>query len=299
MLSIMELRRLRYFVHLAEDLHFGRAAARLGMSQPPLSQQIRLLEDELGVTLFERSSRRVELTPAGALFLDAARQTIAQADRAVMIARRAAAGELGALAIGFNATAPLVPQVAAAIHQFRQSYPDVALSLSEVGASDQVAAIVEGSLDIGFMRGAGQPALPATLAATQLLRERLVVAMRSDHPLAGRPALAMADLAGEPMVAYAVERSGGLTSEAFGLMRAAGIEPRVAQAVREISTLLGLVSAGVGIAVVSQSLCALQSPGLAYCPLADAAAETGIWLVHRRNGASLPCERFLSLIHAD
>lgn len=293
---MLDLRRLRYFTHLAEDLHFGRAAARLGISQPPLSQQIRLLEEELGVQLFERNSRRVALTVAGQLFLKEARQTIAQADHAVTVARRAARGELGALAIGFNATAPLVPQVSAAIHRFRQAYPDVALSLSEVATADQAAAIGSGSLDIGFMRCATRPALADALAATRLLRERLFVAMRSDHLLASREGVAIADLAGEPIVAYAAERQGGFTSEAFALIRAAGVEPRTAQSVREVSTLLGLVGAGVGIAVVSQSLCALQSAGLTYLPLVDPGAETAIWLVHRRDAPTQPCRHFLSLV---
>jgi DNA-binding transcriptional LysR family regulator len=293
---MVELRRFRYFVNLAEELHFGRAAAALGISQPPLSQQIRLLEDELGVQLFERNSRRVVLTLAGQLFLEPARQAIAQADHAVTIGRRAAQGEVGALAIGFNATAPLVPQVSAAIHRFRQAYPDVALSLSEVGTADQAAAIGEGSLDIGFMRCAARPPLADRLTASLLLRERLFVAMRSDHGFATRDSVAMADLAGEAFIAYAADRSGGFTSEAFTLIRAAGVEPRIVQSVRELSTLLGLVGAGLGIAVVSQSLCALQSAGLTYLPLLDPAAETAIWLVHRRELTTLPCRHFLSLV---
>ena len=294
----MELRHLRYFVQLAEDLHFARAAARLGISQPPLSQQIRQLEDELGVQLLERTSRRVALTPAGALFLDAARRTLDEADRAVAVARRAARGELGDLAIGFNASAPFVPRIAAAIHRFRQAWPDVRLSLSDVAAPAQIVASGDRSLDIGFMRSADPPVLPPDLEATLLLSEGLFVAMRPDHPLAARAGLHMADLAGEPLVVYASDRSGGFTEEIFALMREAGAEPLVAQSVREVSTLFGLAAAGVGITIVAESLCALQSAGLTYLPLLDEEARTAMWLVHHRDASTLASRNFVGIVRA-
>lgn len=294
-LSIMELRHLRYFVQLAEDLHFANAARHLGISQPPLSQQIRQLEDELDVRLFERTSRRVTLTVAGTLFLDEARRTLAQADRAVEVARRAGRGEAGALAIGFNASAPLVPRVAAAIHRFRSTFPDVALSLAEIAAAGQIPAILDRSLDVGFLRSATPPRLPAELSATLLLRERLIVAVRRDHRFAERDGVALSDLAAEPLVAYASHHSGGFTGEVFTLLREAGIEPRVNQSVQEISTLVGLVTAGVGIAVVSESLRALQSPELRYLPIIDDRAESAVWLVSRGADASLTCRNFLDL----
>src|ERR1700761_2805483 len=153
----MELRHLRYFVRVAEELHFARAAKHLGISQPPLSQQIRALEDELGVRLLERTSRRVMLTPAGKMFLEGARATLQQAERAATMARRAARGELGQLAIGFNASAPFVPQVARAIHDFRQTYPEVALQLTELPAAAQIEGLDDHLLDLGFMRSPAQP----------------------------------------------------------------------------------------------------------------------------------------------
>jgi len=292
----MELRHLRYFVLVAEELHFARAAQRLGISQPPLSQQIRLLEDELGVRLFDRTSRRVTLTPAGALFLDAARATLNQAERAVTVARRAALGELGTLRIGFNASAPLIPRVAMAIHDYRERFSDVELSLSEIAGPAQVAALAAGSLDIGFLRSAAPPVLPPTIVGTRLISERLYVAMRPDHPLAARPTLRFADLAGEPLLVYAIERSGGFTEELFGLLRAAGVEPLVGQSVHEVATLLGLAAAGVGLAVLAQSLCALQSAGLAYVPLDDASARTAMWLIRRQDERPLPVRHFLGLV---
>jgi DNA-binding transcriptional LysR family regulator len=294
----MELRHLRYFVQVAEDLHFARAAAKLGISQPPLSQQIRLLEDELGVRLLERSSSRVSLTPAGTLFLDAARETLAQADRAVMIAKRSARGDLGDLRIGFNASAPFIPRIASAIHDCRQGYPDVRLALSEIAGPGQIPAILDRSLDVGFMRSAARPGMPPELSATQILTERLFVAMHPHHALAARKHLHLLDLAGEPMLVYASDRSGGFTEEIFALLHGAGVEPRVAQSVREVSTLLGLAAAGIGVTVLAQSLCALQSSGLVYLPLLDAGARTAMWLVHRNEGATLPCKNFLAIIGA-
>jgi len=292
----MELRHLRYFVQVADDLHFARAAARLGMSQPPLSQQIRALEDELGVRLLDRTSRRVTLTAAGTLFLDAARETLAQADRAMTIARRSARGELGELRIGFNASAPFVARIASAIHDFRKAFPDVHLALSEVAGSAQFPAILDRSLDVGFVRSAEPPVLPPGLSATLILTERLFVAMHPHHPLAAREGLHLSDLANEPMLVYASDRGGGFTGELFALLRGAGVEPLIAQSVREIPTLLGLAAAGIGVTVLAQSLCALQSSGLVYLPLLDAGAHTAMWLVHRRKGATLPCENFLEII---
>lgn len=295
----MELRHLRYFIGVAEELHFGRAAQRLGISQPPLSQQIGALEQELGVRLFERTSRSVRLTAAGKAFLEAAQATLASADRAVQVARRAARGELGELTVGFNASAPFVPRIAQAILAFRTRYPDVRLSLSEVPGVAQSAAIEDHRIDIAFIRSNRRPDLPPGIAAAPILRERLFVAMRPDHPLLARESLSIADLAGEPMLLYVRERGNSFTDDLLALCRAAGFEPLVAQTVQEVSTLFGLAAAGVGVSVLGESLCALQSARLAYRPLADADAVTGMWLLHLDPArASLPCRNFLEILHA-
>lgn len=291
----MELRHLRYFVQVASDLHFARAAAHLGMSQPPLSQQIRLLEQELGVLLLERTSRRVALTPAGAVFLEAAQRTLAEADRAILIARRAARGELGDLRIGFNASAPFIPQVASAMYAYRQDYPDVRLWLTEVAGTSQITAIKDSLLDLGFMRSHERPAVPPGLTATLILEERLVVATRPDHPLAGRSGLHLSDLGSHSLVVYASDRSGGFTETLFALMRDAGVEPKVAQSVGEVSTLLGLVAAGIGITIIAASLASLQSAGLVYIPLLDDRATSAMWLVHA-DAPPLLAQRFLAVV---
>jgi DNA-binding transcriptional LysR family regulator len=295
-ISNMELRHLRYFVGVAEELHFARAAQRLGISQPPLSQQIGALEQILGVRLFDRTSRSVRLTSAGKAFLPAARATLEQAERAMQVARRAARGETGELAIGFNASAPFVPKVARAMFAFREAYPEVRLVLSEVGGGARTEAIEDHSLDITFLRSSQAPQASAAIAVTPVLRERLFVAMRPDHPLAAREILHFADLRGAPMLVYVRDRDSNFTTDLFRLMRTAGVEPCVAQQVRDVSTLFGLAAAGVGITVFAESLCALQSAKLVYRPLADAGAITTLWMLHLREGATLPCLNFLDKV---
>jgi DNA-binding transcriptional LysR family regulator len=292
----MELRHLRYFIGVAEELHFGRAAIRLGISQPPLSQQIHALEDELGVRLFDRSSRNVELTNAGALFLIEARATVAQAERAVTVARRAAMGEVGELAIGFNASAPFVPRVARAIFDFRQGWPAVHLTLSELPRDAQLRALADGTIDVGITRSFQFPTVGPGIAATPLLDERLVVALRPDHRLAQKDSLSLTDLRGEPLVVYSRDLAGGFTDELFDLLRISGVEPEVAQDVREVSTLFGLVSAGVGLTVMAESLCALQAANLVYRPLSDEQARSALWVLHLKPTPKITCQHFLDLI---
>jgi len=295
MYQCMELRHLRYFVGVAEELHFARAAARLGISQPPLSQQIGQLEAELGVRLFDRTSRSVQLTSAGEAFLPAARATLEQAERAINIAHRAARGELGELNLGFNASAPFVPMIARSVFAFRQAYPDVKLNLTEVAGSAQSTALADHALDACFVRSKCRPELGEGIAVTPILRERLFVALRPDHPLAERD-LTLRDLAGVPMIVYAREHGATFTDELFGMLRGVGVEPMIEHRVREVSTLLGMAATGVGVAVVAESLCALQSAKLVYRPLADPESITSIWLVHLSEGASLPCRNFLEII---
>lgn len=292
----MELRHLRYFVGVAEELHFARAAARLGISQPPLSQQIGQLEAELGVRLFDRTSRSVQLTSAGAAFLPAARATLEQAERAINIAHRAARGELGELNLGFNASAPFVPMIARAIFTFRQRFPDVQLNLTEVAGTAQTTALVDHALDACFVRSKCRPQVDDDVAVTPILRERLCVALRPDHPLAVKEQLQLHDLAGEPMIVYAREHGATFTDELLGMLRGVGVEPRIEHRVREVSTLLGMAAAGVGVAVVAESLCALQSARLVYRPLVDPESITSIWLIHLIDDASLPCRNFLDIV---
>lgn len=291
----MELRHLRYFVRVAEDLHFGRAAEHLGISQPPLSQQIRALEDELGVRLLDRTSRSVALTAAGRVFLEAARTTLRHADQAVLLARRAAEGELGELAIGFNASAPFVPQIARAITDFRAAYPDVRLVLREATGPEQAEEVEDGLLDIGFMRSRRAPQLPPDLVAQPFLNERLFVALPPAHRLTYQPVIRLQDFAGEPMIFYSTERS-LFANEVIAMLREHGVEPVIAQIVNDVSTLFGLAAAGIGLMILAESLCNLQSAALAYRPLEDPNASMMLWLIRRRDELRVPCRHFLDML---
>ena len=277
----MDFRHLRYFISVAEELHFGRAAQRLGISQPPLSQQIRVLEERLGAQLFERTSRRVRLTDAGRMFLPEARQALAQIERAAQVARQAHRGELGRLGLGFTASAPFVPRVADALHAFQLSHPQVQLELQELGRDDQIAKIAQGELDIGIVRAFGPPPLPSDMIFECLLEEDMLLALRKDHPLARQSAdPGIADLAGVPLVLYGAANGAGFNEHFFALCEKAGFQAKVALEVGSFATLLGLVSAGFGATILSQSLARLQVDNLVLRRM-SAPLTSSLWLIRK------------------
>jgi DNA-binding transcriptional LysR family regulator len=276
----MELRHLRYFVRVAEELHFGRAAVKLGITQPPLSQQIRALEEELGIELFDRTSRRVRLTDAGAIFLVEARRTLDQARHAVDIARRIQQGEEGELAIGFATSVPFVALVSESFARFRAERPTVHLTLKELGRDAQIAEVRERTLDLGFIRGTDRPALPGSLVSTLVQEEPLVVALRGDHPLAleDRP-LAVSDIADQPFVMFSADIGTGFNEQIEMLFAREGRELRTVQDVNSIASMLGLVAAGLGITVTSASLSSLRADGVVNRPLIGDGAVSRLWLI--------------------
>ena len=296
--SIMELRHLRYFVRVASELHFGRAAEQLGISQPPLSQQIRLLEQDLGVQLFERSSRRVRLTVAGRLFLDEAKATLAQAERAVRVTRRAAIGELGELTIGISASTLFVSVVSDALGRFRASHPDVHLSFAELQIAAQRDAVAGGTLDLGFVRSRNKPLLPDSIVAECVATDRMYVAMQRGHRLSnGDTPIDVAELAGEALIHYPYDREGFL-EDLHRLFDKAGLRARFAQETHEMSTLLGLVSAGLGITVLPGSLRRLNVDNLHYRELSSACALSSMWLLHNVERANASALAFIELMRA-
>lgn len=265
---------------MAEELHFGRAAHRLGISQPPLSQQIRALEDELGVRLFERTSRRVRLTDAGRLFEPEARKTLEQMDRAIKVAQRAQRGEVGLLNLGFTTSAPFVPRIASALYSFRQRYPDVELTLQELGRDKQIEEVRERRLDIGVLRDVETPALPAGMVSQCLLTEEVVLAMRDDHPLALRkddPVIT--DLVEEPLVLYASLSGAGFNEYFVRLCERNGFVPTIAHEARGLATLLGLVAAGFGPTVIPRSMARIHVDNVVNRPFATPFTSS-LWLVH-------------------
>ncbi|ABR84332.1 MULTISPECIES: LysR family transcriptional regulator [Pseudomonas aeruginosa group] len=291
----MELRHLRYFIAVAEELHFGRAAERLGISQPPLSQQIQALEEEIGARLFERTNRRVELTDAGRLFLDESRQVLAQVDKAVLLARRAHLGELGELKIGFTSSAPFTSTIPSSIHAFRKAYPEVHLDLQEMSSRQVLRALLEESLQVGVIRPL---ALPDTVHSVELFREPLVAVLRADHPLAAgsEDGLAIAALAEEPFVFFPRSYGTGLYDQVIALTRQAGFSPRIAQEASEAMTIIGLVSAGLGVSILPASFRRTRVDGVVYRTLGDPEATTAVWLVRRQNEGSPLALSFIDLV---
>jgi len=291
----MELRHLRYFIAVAEELHFGRAAEALGISQPPLSQQIQALEQELGARLFDRTNRRVALSEAGRLFLEEARQVLAQVDKAADVARRAQLGELGEMKIGFTSSAPFNSSIPKAIYSFRQRFPAVHLNLQEMSSRDVADALLDESIEVGLMRPLP---LPDSLVATELFREPLVAVLNADHPLAQGPAkgVELASLANEPFVFFPRSYGSGLHAQLLSLARAAGFTPHFSQEAGEVMTIIGLVSAGLGVSVLPASFQRMRIDGVVYRTLLDADADTAVWLVQRREQGSAMAKAFVELL---
>lgn len=295
----IELRHLRYFVAVADTLHFGKAAERLGMSQPPLSQQIRQLEEAVGARLLTRTNRRVALTEPGRVFLQEAREILAHTDHAVDLARRAQRGELGELRIGFTRTTPLSQDIPGAIFAFRQRFPAVHLQLEEMNSLQQIDALLERRLQVGILRPG---LLPKTLLSKRLFRDPLVAVVRSDHPVlkrvGARGKLPVKALAQEPFVAFARSAGAGVYEHVMNLCREAGFAPRISQEAREASTIIGLVAAGFGVAILPQSCDHIHVEGISYVPLADANAMSEIHVVYREDERSPLVPRFVQLLTA-
>ncbi|MGH8380494.1 LysR substrate-binding domain-containing protein [Pseudomonas sp.] len=291
----MELRHLRYFIAVAQELHFGRAAQHLGISQPPLSQQIQALEQELGARLFERTNRRVELSEAGRLFLEEARLVLAQVDKAADVARRAQLGELGEMKIGFTSSAPFNSTIPKAIYAFRQRFPAVHLNLNEMSSQAVADALLDESIEVGLMRPL---ALPDSLVATELFREPLVAVINATHTLAegSEGGLHMAALADEPFVFFPRSFGSGLYAQLLSLARQAGFSPHFAQEASEAMTIIGLVSAGLGVSVLPASFQRMRIDGVVYRTLLDDDAVTAVWLVQRRDASSAMARAFAELL---
>ncbi|WP_312686166.1 LysR family transcriptional regulator [Kosakonia sp.] len=282
----IELRHLRYFIAVAEELHFGHAAARLNISQPPLSQQIQILEQQVGARLLARTNRSVSLTPAGSQFLADSRQILSQVDDAVARAARLHQGETGELRIGFTSSAPFIKAVSDSLSSFRQRYPDVHLQTREINTRAQIAPLNEGTLDLGLMRNTP---LPETLAWQVILREPLLAMIPRDHLLATRAAVSLVELAREPFVFFDPHVGTGLYDDIIGLMRRYQLSPRIAQEVGEAMTIIGLVAAGMGVSILPASFRRVQLSEMRWVPIIEPDAVSEMWLVwskHREQGTA-------------
>ncbi|MEM6159389.1 LysR family transcriptional regulator [Erwinia sp. P6884] len=272
----IELRHLRYFIAVAEELHFGHAAQRLNISQPPLSQQIQTLEQQVGARLFARTNRSVQLTVAGQAFLVDARQILHSVTLAADKASRLHRGDEGELRIGFTSSAPFISVVSDALFTFRQRHPSVHIQMQEINTRQQLEPLNEGRLDLGVMRNT---ALPATLQHQLILREPLFAVVHRAHRLAGKASISVTDLASEPFVFFDPSVGTALYSDTLALLARYQIVPDIAQEVGEAMTILGLVATGLGVSILPDSFRRVRLQDLCWIPLLEEDAWSEVWLV--------------------
>ncbi|VVD77787.1 LysR family transcriptional regulator [Pandoraea horticolens] len=293
----MELRHLRYFVTVAEELHFSRAAQKLNIGQPPLSMQIRALEEELGVPLFERSQRRVFLTTAGRAFLVRARQILADADAARLEVQQIAGLDAGELRIAFTTSAPMTNLMKRVLTGYRQRYPRVTLTLSESPSERQRDALAERTLDIGLLRQADNAPPVAGLSFETLIDEALVVVLHQGHALSSRTSLSIADLANEAFIMHPPGVGTAVDGKIRQMCERAGFTPRVVQEARESTTIVALAASGLGVAVLPAAVRCIQIEGACFMDLSEPDAHTPLLVARRRDDASPLVQAFVAMCH--
>lgn len=292
----LDLRQLRYLVAVGEEGHVTRAAERLGMQQPPLSQQIKAMEAQLGFQLFRRKPRGVELTESGRVLFEEACAILLRLDQAERDARRVARGEQGHLRVGVAPTAPFHPLVPGVIRAFREDWPGITVTLDECLSRQAVQGLQEARLDAAFLR-AEVPA-EAGLAVHRLLDEPMVAAVPASHPLAEDEApRPLRDFAADTFIAFARVEGPGMFDATLAACLNAGFTPRLGQEAPRITSTLGLVAAGLGIALVPASMRRVQMDGVAYCELAPPECpNVPLRLATRREPGSPILRNFVALV---
>ena len=290
----MELRHLRYFVTVAEELHFGRAAKRLCISQQPLSRQIRDLEDELGVQLFYRTKRTVRLTEVGEIFLEEARKTLEQANFAVQLVQQASKGEIGRIAIAFTGSA-LNIVLPATVRQFKTLYPQVDLTLKRLQTVEQVEAIHSRQIDVGLLH---PPINDDTLILETVYQENLVVALPDTHPLAKDESnsISLKQLANEPFILFPRYIGSVLYDQIINLCRQAGFSPNVVQEAMPQQTILGLVAAGIGVSLIHSSVQTVGRSGVIFRSLMESTPKLETAVAWSPDSTNLVLPFFLNVV---
>lgn len=278
----MELRHLKYLAVLAEELHFSKAAERLGIAQPALTQQIQALERELGIRLFQRTKRSVHLTVAGKLTLDEALRTLQQAERTKLIAGQAGRGEKGLIEIGYVGSAAFSGVLARTISAYRKTNPNVELHLYELGINQQLSDLSSRRLDAAFLRLPVRP-WPVGLTSATLLSEPIVVALPAQHPLAKRRTVPISALADEPFIAMRHMEGVGFHAQVDAICRQHQFVPRITQRAEQFAAVASLVGAGLGVALVPSSIRNLSLPNIAFRPLARIKEMSTLALVFRKS----------------
>lgn len=289
---MIELRHLRYFIAVAEELHFGRAAERLHMAQPPLSQQIRQLEEQLGFQLFYRTKRSVELTEAGQVFLRESRKLFNQLEQAIEAGRQVSRGEKGQIVIGFISSAAynVLPVI---LRSFRSQVPGVRLELHEMPTTEQLDWLREGKIDVGLLR---PPVEDKTLNLMTIVREPMVVAFPENHPFIEQDQIALSSLVNEDFILFPRLLSPRAYDQIISLCQQAGFSPNVVQEAMQMQTIVSLVAGGIGVAIVPISLQNMQRTGVIYRPLEEPTPCAEVALVWRQNDISPSVQRFLDIV---
>jgi len=256
----IEFRHLRYFLAVAETLHFSKAAAQLGMAQPPLSQQIRSLERMLGHPLFQRTTRGVQLTKVGEYFKERTRNTLTKLREDVEMARRLGSGQEGVLKVGFSGSVMLTT-LPKAIERYRRVYPKVELRLREMVTAEQIPSLLDGTLDLGFLRD-GEPR--DGLSMEPILRERFIAVLPARHRLANRATIRPADLRNEPFVLFPRQMGPLAFDRTIACCEAEGFRPNVVQEAPQWPTVVRLVAAGSGVSLTPACVASFAMPGIAY-----------------------------------
>ncbi len=289
----MELRHLRYFVTLADELHFRRAAERLHIAQPALSQQIRRLEDEMQVKLLLRTTRQVQLTDAGRAFLPEARRILGDVERAARIARLTGRGESGVLTIGCTEAAEIsvLPRVLTA---FRKAAPGVTLAVESLTTSVQVQALRDGRIQLGFLRLPCED--PALLVVEPVCREPMVVVLPESHPLATRRRIPLTALAGQPVILFPRRLAPGFYDSLMGYCHRVGVTLQVVKEAEHFQAQQSLIALGFGLSLQPASLRSVRRRGLVYRPLREPAPYAEIGMAYRRDGRSEVLSAFLRVV---
>lgn len=277
----MNLRQLRYFVVLADELHFRRAAERLHITQAPLSLAIQALERELGTTLFARTRRQVSLTESGALLRADADAILDRVEQTRAMIRDLETGTIGQLRIGVTPASSLLPFFPSLISNFRRAHPKVRIAMMEMTSKDQIRSLQERAIDIGIIRNPPKKGV-SDVSFVKLLSDPLVLAMARRHPLSKRPSIRLADLRQEVFISYPRQSGIAIYEHVTALCAARGFSPNIVQEVHETTTLIGLAATGFGIAIVPSGLTYIRVPNIVYRRLADPDAMTEIYLACRK-----------------
>lgn len=286
----MELRHLRYFIAVAEELNFTRAAEKLHMAQPPLSQQIQQLEAELGFQLFRRTKRTVVLTEAGQVFFEESQTILLQVDRAIQLGKQTSRGELGQLTVGFVSSSAhnVVPPI---LQAFRTRFPAVKLELHELTTNEQLQRLRFGQIDIGFVR---PPLDEDGINSEIVFREPLIVALPETHPWADRAVVELRELSAEPFILFPRSLAPGLYDPIVSLCQQAGFSPIAGQEAIQMQTIISLVAASMGVAIVPASMQNFQRKGVVYKSLPESTCMVAIALIWR-NAPTQAVQRFLEV----